>query len=418
MRTQICVAAVLLLLCASGRSEQPAFSDAVGFGIETPAGRGGEILRVTTLAPRGPGSLREALLTSRPRIVVFEVGGIIDLEGEVLVIGEPFLTVAGETAPPPGITIIRGGLSIRTHDVLVRHIRVRPGDAGRPRRSGWEPDAVSTFGGSAYNVVIDHCSLSWAVDENLSASGPRNRGHAGTSRDVTFSNCIIAEGLHDSSHRKGPHSKGSLVSDFCSNVAVIGNLFAHNHARNPYFKAHATGVVVNNLIYDPGVKAISAGYVVAEYDRLPVGPENAKVAVVGNVLLHGPGTVRPVVLVAGRGDIYLDDNIALRRSGDPITIAERSISFVPEAPVWPHGLEPLPARDVTEHVLKHAGARPTDRDAVDERIVESVRNRTGGIIDSQDDVGGYPRSEATWRRLDVPAGGVDEWLARLAAELE
>ena len=260
----------------------------LGFGVETPGGRGGKLLRVTNLNARGPGSLREALEARGPRIVVFEVGGAIDLGKSTLTVSEPFLTVAGQTAPSPGITIIRGGMAIRTHDVVMRHIRVRPGDAGGPEESGWEPE-VSTSGPQAYNIVVDHCSFSWAVDENLSASGPRYDGEAGTSRNVTFSNNIIAEGLYDSSHAKGMHSMGTLVHDYSTNIAVIGNLYAHNNQRNPYFKAYTTGVVVNNVVYNPGAGAIRLDWPASEWEGRPA-PRNGRLSVVGNVVIHGPDT--------------------------------------------------------------------------------------------------------------------------------
>ena len=302
--------------------------------------------------------------------------------------------------------------------MLVRHIRVRPGDTGDPERSGWEPDGISAFGASAYNIVIDHCSVSWAIDENMSASGPVHLGPEGTARDLTFSNCIIAERLQHSSHRKGPHSKGSLIHDFCSNVAVVGNLYAHNHARSPYFKGHATGVVVNNVIYNPGAKAVSLGYVEAEYEGLSVAPSSARVAIVGNVLLHGPDTAGGLPLVSGRGDVYCEDNLAWSRAGNEVAAASSGLNVLDAPPVWPIGLEVLPARQTFESVLKSAGARPADRDAVDERIVGDVRGGTGRIIDSQDDVGGYPRMESTFRRLEIPDENIEEWLARLADELE
>jgi len=174
------------------------FPGAKGFGIETTAGRGGQILRVTNLNSDGAGSLRAALGTKGPRNIVFEVAGVIDIDRKPLVIAEPFVTVAGQTAPSPGITIIRGGITIQTHDIRLQHIRVRPGDAGQPKKSGWEPE-VTTTGPECYNIVVDHCSISWAVDENLSASGPRYNGPAGTTHNVTFSNNILAEGLYDSS---------------------------------------------------------------------------------------------------------------------------------------------------------------------------------------------------------------------------
>ena len=116
-----------------GRSGQP---------THRPGGRGGRIIRVTTLAAEGPGSLREAIEAKGPRIVVFEVGGVIDFGMKELRVNEPFLTIAGQTAPHPGVTIVKGGLTIATNDVVIRHIRVRPGDGHRPKRSG-DIDAIT-----------------------------------------------------------------------------------------------------------------------------------------------------------------------------------------------------------------------------------------------------------------------------------
>ena len=136
----------------------------------TDGGRGGRILRVTNLNADGPGSFKWAVEQPGKRIVVFEVAGAIDLGLKVITIRQPDLTIAGQTAPSPGITLIRGGIDIATHDVVVRHIRVRPGDGGRARLSGNDYDAISTLGG-AYDVIVDHCSLTWATDENLSEIG-------------------------------------------------------------------------------------------------------------------------------------------------------------------------------------------------------------------------------------------------------
>jgi pectate lyase len=354
----------------------------VGFGADTPGGRGGRVLRVTTLGASGPGSLREALETKGPRIVRFDVGGVIDLAGGGLLVTEPFLTIAGETAPPPGITLIGGSLRIMTHDVIMQHLRVRPGDGGRPKKSGWEPE-VTTSGPQAYNIVIDHCSFSWAVDENLSVSGPRHDGPEGTSRNITLSNNIIAEGLRDSSHSKGPHSMGTLVHDYCNRITIVGNLYAHNNNRNPYFKAFTTGVVVNNLIYNPGARAIAVDYNESEWQGTGIQPRNARIAVVGNVFVPGADTRPGMPLVGRRGDVYLEDNIAPILKADEVVVLK-------EKPLWPDGLAALPASKVIEHVLANAGARPHDRDEVDRRIVREFRERTGRIIDSQEEVGGYP----------------------------
>ena len=396
------------------------FPGARGFGVDTPAGRGGKVIRVTNLNSGGAGSLRAALETKGPRIVVFEVGGVIDLATKNIAISEPFCTIAGQTAPAPGITIIRGGMYIGTHDVLVRHLRVRPGDAGKSKRSGWEPDGISTSGPDAYNIVIDHCSISWAVDENLSASGPRTEGPEATSRKITFSNCIIAECLDNSSHAKGRHSKGSLIHDFCRDIAVIGNLYAHNARRNPYFKAHTTGVIVNNVIYNPGAAAVQLNYSDGEWRETKIKPVNCHVAIVGNVMIHGKNTRGGLAMVAGRGDAYIRDNIAVDKVGKPAAMRSGRINKLKEKPVWPDGLTPLPAKDAAAYIIRYAGARPTERDEVDKRIIGDFQRRKGRIIDSQDDAGGYPKPKPTKRKLNAPArpAEVEAWLGRLAIELE
>ena len=403
-------------------SDSTASRGLVGFGTDTVAGSGGQVIRVTSLAESGAGSLREALDTAGPRIVVFEVGGVIDLQQIDLSISEPFITVAGQTAPSPGITIIKGGLSIRTHDVLMQHVSIRPGDAGQPKGSGWEPDGISTSGGDAFNIVIDHCSLTWAVDENLSASGPRTEGPDATSHRITFSHCIIAEGLDDSSHSKGPHSKGSLIHDFVRDVSIIGCLYAHNDQRNPYFKAFTTGVIVNNVIYNPGTSAILLFYVPSEWDGTGLTPENGQFSIVGNVLYHGVDTRTGLGMIGP----YSGMRICTTMLPGTKTVFEAEIAYLSvvqldEPPVWPEGLVSRSecGSDTTEWVLQNAGARPGDRDPIDARIVATVRDNTGGIIDSQDDVGGYPTYSPTTRELMVPEdpNDVDAWLASFSEAL-
>src|SRR4029079_5030121 len=135
----------------------------------------------------------EAVKKPGKRIVVFEVGGVIDLAEAEIRITEPFLTIARQTAAAPGIKLIPGGIDVATHDVFIRHIRIRPGDGGRPRLSGNDHDAISTFV-DARAVIVAHCSLTCATDESLSASGPRFGGatpaewREATSHRITFSN--------------------------------------------------------------------------------------------------------------------------------------------------------------------------------------------------------------------------------------
>lgn len=385
--------------CAPVRAQN--VGEISGFGADTPGGTGGKVIKVTSLASRGDGSLRRAVSQPGKRIVVFEVGGVIDLAGDNISIIEPYLTVAGQTAPNPGITLIRGGISIRTHDVRLQHLRVRPGTNQQAQRSGWEPDGIGISRGR--DIHIDHCSVSWAVDENISASGARHGGPGATSGRVTISHSIIAEALDYATHKKGKHSKGLLVHDYVREVAVIGNLFAHNDRRNPYFKAHATGVIVNNLIYNPGNAAVQLGYIDQEWEGTGAAPRKPQVAVVGNELRYGRDTYSDLALAAYQGEVYLKDNQLFNLDGKPMPQLHGDIRLLAEPPEWPGGLKPIPVARVFESVLKYAGARPWDRDIVDTRIVRGVREGAGRIIDSEGQVGGYPEVKPTHRELSVPA---------------
>ncbi|WP_049724106.1 pectate lyase [Gilvimarinus polysaccharolyticus] len=403
---------LLILLLLTFNVHAINLNSVTGFGVDTTAGLGGEVIKVTSLAAAGPGSLRAALNQSGKRVVVFEVGGIINLAGTNIDIVEPFLTLAGETAPEPGITLIRGGLSVRTHDVRISHIAVRPGTNDMQALSGWEPDGIGVSRAQARNVHVDHVSTSWAVDENMSASGERYEGPEATSGRVTFSNSIIAEALDYATHKKGKHSKGILIHDYVQEVAVVGNLFAHNDRRNPYFKAHATGVVVNNLMYNLGNAAVQLGYIAHEWVGHKFKPGNPKVAVVGNELRYGRDTYSDLALVSYQGDVYLSDNQVLNLTGGEMAQVQGDIHFLDKAPVWPTGLQPISLSDVYEHVLHNAGARPWARNDVDRRIVASLRNKSGRIIDSQEAVGGYPNYSPTYRALLVPKDPRDiaDWL--------
>lgn len=421
------VAATLALAgLPAGSLAQPVFPGALGFGTETPAGRGGRVIKVTNLNASGSGSFAAALGAKGPRIVVFEVGGVIDLAGHTLKIAEPFLTIAGQTAPNPGISLIRGGIYIATHDVLIQHLRVRAGDRGMAKKSGWEVDSMSTDG--AWNVVVDHCSLAWATDENLSASGERFHGkdadewRQGTSHDVTFSHCIIAEGLYESTHKKGGHSKGSLIHDNTSRIALLGNLYASNMDRNPLFKGGARGVVVNNLIDNPGSRAMHYRLVESEWGKHAAVA--GQMAIVGNVLQYGADTQSGVPLLSYEGggplEVYLKDNLAWDRSGKPVAISacrkgakEQDLQMLEAPGAWPDGLVAEAAEKARDSVLRDAGARPWDRDEVDQRIVRQVREGKGKILDSQEQVGGYPRMEATTRALEVPNDNLEGWLQGL-----
>lgn len=389
---------------------QIAFPEALGWARTTPGGRGGRILRVSTLDANGPGSLRAALEAEGPRIVVFEVGGVLDLGGQDVRVRNAFLTVAGQTAPEPGITIIRGGLSLATHDVVIRHLRVRPGADGAAPRSGWEVDGLTTHGGR--NIIIDQCSFSWATDENLSASGPRFAGgdtadawRANAPRRITFSRNIVAEGLSHASHSKGEHSKGTLIHDNATDVLIAGNLYAHNYQRNQLFKGGSHAVSANNLIYNPGNRCMHYGLNALEWEGHPW--EVGQLALVGNVVRGGLSTREdlPFFLAESQGDValYAADNLAIHADGrvmqDIAISSDRELKVTRlDAPSnWPEGFTARPSGEVEAWVAAEAGARPWARDAIDRRLLAQVSSGEGRIIDDEGEVGGYPQPVSAYQ---------------------
>ncbi len=377
-------------------------------GDPTRGGAGGRIIRVTTLAKDGPGSLAEAVAAKGPRVVVFEVGGAIDLERSTLTIAEPFLTIAGQTAPSPGITIIRGGIDLKGHDVVVSHLRVMTGADGQARFSGWEADAFSAV--AAHNVVIENCSFLWGLDENMSASGPRFQGkdltewRANTSHDIVFRNNLAAEGLAFSSHPKGEHSKGSLIHDNTTRITFYHNVFAHNVERAPLVKGGAQVLMINNLIYNPGHRAVHYNLMNLEWRGHPY--VTGEITAVGNVMRGGndtdPGL--PFLMLGGDGDLayYGRDNRAVDRHGNPLPqfgrYGETRARLLPaRAPLASlAGYSILPSGEVETSLLASAGARPWDRAPDDIRVLFFVAEGRGDIIDDEKEVGpGYPTISAT-----------------------
>lgn len=380
-----------------------AFPGAVGPAAHTIGGRGGQILRVTTLAPDGPGSLKAAIETPGPRIIVFEVGGVIDMGRTTISVTHPYLTIAGQTAPGPGITLIRTGIDVKTHDVVIRHLRIYTGVDGQPKRSGWEADTFSTV--AAHNVIVDHCTLMWGIDENMSASGPRFTGKTvtdwrnGTSRNITFSNNLAAEGLADASHPKGEHSKGSLIHDNATGIVFYRNVWAHNVERNPLIKGGAQALMVNNLIYNPQHRAVHYNLMNLEWVGQPY--VTGEITAVGNVMRGGndtdPGL--PFLMLGGDGDLayYGTDNLLVDRHGQPLpefgrygeTRAQLIRAKAPLAPLT--GYKILPVRDVETSVLASAGARPWARDAEEIRVLFFVAEGRGEVIDDENEVSAYPK---------------------------
>jgi len=421
MRPATLLATALALCGAANVQAVPVIPGGAGFGMDTKAGRGGSVFRVTNLNASGSGSLKACIDAEVPRTCVFEVSGVIRITSD-LMIRNGQLRIAGQTAPSPGIMIRGAAILVAASDVLIQHIRVRTGDD----TNGPDPDNRDSFriSGTATkavrNVVIDHCSFSWAVDELASTWGPHD--------NITFTNNIFAEPLNESIHPQYdgtgvmPHGYGVLFGSAAnSSITFVGNLLAHIVERNPLSRATEL-VMVNNLVYDRGHMDIDLQ---GQDDRV------SKSSVVGNLFLRGPSfsrDTRPIFvrtssaysLVPG-SRVYVYDNrapdsgstyseLVTLTGGDVIS----NLMTQTSAPVWNTGLVARKTAEnvVYDRVLSYAGARPTDRDSVDKRVVLDVRKRTGKIINCvspngstrcSKNAGGWPTYAQNHRTLTLPA---------------
>jgi pectate lyase len=391
---------VLILFCVDSAIALSVFPNATGFGSDTIAGRGGQIIKVTNLNKWGPGSLKEAMDAKGPRIVVFEVGGTIQIDSSIG-IRNPFITIAGQTAPSPGITLRGATFVVSTHDVLIQHIRIRTGDQGGVSPTNRDSLQIEPpyLGGDVYNVVIDHCSFSWSIDEMISIW---NNGK-GAVHDITISNCIISEGLNNSIHPEGAHAMGMIIGPRTSNISIIRNLFAYFKDRVPYIRSESV-LIANNFVFR------SYNPIMLRDIENPI-----KASIVGNVV---KGNYFLQIAKAEHPDemqLYVADNQCNKLIESQLNgiYDENNIlrNIIIESPtVWPDNFTPMPSGQVESYIFKNAGARPLDRDAVDLRVVEQVSNQQGSIINSQNDVGGWPILGMTYQALsitDIPSGDDD-----------
>jgi len=401
-----------------------AFPNAEGFGSTTIGGRGGMVLEVTNLNDAGPGSLRSAISENRPRMIVFRVAGTIEIESN-LVIDNPYITIAGQTAPGQGITLrginseIEALILIKTHDVVIRFLTLR---AGPPSVS----DALMILTSNAhdtYNIVIDHNSVSWAVNRNLATWYDV--------RDISIQWNIFSEGLNCSIHPKGCHSKGALLGGYASdenknkpgasNISFHHNLMAHNGERNPLVSTSGVTDVVNNIIYNPFGSFSHVDF----QGQLTVIPVNY----VGNYFKPGPNTdpkkyginiASPEILGA---QIFVLGNIDPHRLNN----SQPEIDMVdPDARPYvvstSNSAAPIittSALEAYDQVLSNAGSNLglgcdgiffTRRDMIDMRIVSDVMNGTGEIIDDPSEVGGWLTVEQAVPCADADHDGMaDLW---------
>lgn len=396
----------LLALAGTGCKAQEvalAFPGAEGFGKYTTGGRGGKVIYVTNLNDDGPGSLRKAIRAEGPRTIVFSVSGNIELKSP-LDINNDDVTIAGQTAPGDGICIKNYPVSVKANNVIIRFLRFRLGD-----EMGEEADAISGTSG-VRNVIIDHCSMSWATDEG--ASFYRNR-------NFTMQWCIIAESLNSSVHAKGDHGYGGIWGG--EEATFHHNLLASHTSRFPRFSGSKSTQnskdelvdFVNNVIYN-------------WRSNNTYGGESGRYNVIGNYYKPGPATRKAKNQIlnpwepAGKfyvHDNFLVDNEAVNKNNLLGIKADAPIeNFVIDKPFPTERINIETASAALESVLRHAGAS-LKRDAVDTRIVSEVRNANSnsgkdrdGIIDSQEHVGGWPELKAGPVPRDADQDGMpDEW---------
>jgi pectate lyase len=381
----------------------PAFPGAEGFGAYAKGGRGGAVCEVTNLNDSGAGSLRNCIDAQGPRIVVFRLGGTILLKTP-LVIRNPYITIAGQSATGGGIALRGGHLRIATHDVVVRYLRVRPGpDVQKPDIG----DGIELLSGS-HNVIVDHCSVSWATDENMSMWG--NGQEADSISDITFQWNIDAEALYCSTHPKGCHSMGMLVKNGATRVSIHHNLLAHNVERNPILIAGEADFV-DNVIYDyrdtmrlntEGVIPIKAN-VVDNYFKLgPQTPRDWEIRVTDEYLDSGS-------MLYFLGNRALDDRATKTRDA-VVSCGSGVCSWtVPTRLNYP-SITTASAEEAFKQVLANAGATLPVRDDADQRIVKEVATGTGHIINDPSEVGGWPVLKSDPPLPDSDHDGMpDDW---------
>jgi pectate lyase len=403
MRKIILAGLISVLSILNSWSQQLAFPTAEGYGKYTKGGRGGEVYEVTNLNDSGEGSLRAAIEASGPRTVVFRVSGTIDLKSD-LEIENPFITIAGQTAPGDGICI-KGNLDIGADEVILRYIRVRLDPSTNP-------DSDAVFARYNKNIILDHVSAGWSTDEVMSLYHNEN---------VTIQWCMITEACPKEggdSHRFG----GIWGNNYCT---MHHNLFAHNESRNPRW-ASGCGYndYRNNVLYNWEYQSCYGGE-----KQQPGDPRFSftTINMVANYYKAGPATesgVKDRIAEPSarsgddKGSWYVAGNYV---DGYPDVTADNwkgvdGSDYIKRSEPWDAmPIDQQSPEDAYQAVLEQAGCSFPARDAVDARIIEEIRTGTAkygnnGIIDSPSDVGGWPELESDPAPTDSDHDGMpDAW---------
>lgn len=377
-------------LAAVPAAARPAFPGAQGHGANALGGRGGRVIRVTTLNDAGPGSLRACIEARGPRVCVFAVSGVIRFTSRRPLITEPRLTIAGETAPGGGIILAHAGgpdgltpIAIKgTSNIVIRHIRVRPDRLGSSR-SGASAFTIE----NSSNVVLDHVSGSWAQDENLT--------NQGFNTNITVSNAILAEGIPR-------HDKCALLASDpakAQRYSLIRSLCAHNGDRNPdaNFPPGSCVEVTNNIFYNAQ----------SQFAEVWEGAGGTPISFRGNIFRRGPNTTGSAAAIdrvsigsLGTASIHASGNMV---DGNMLLFSLAAGTARVASPACKPASPVLPARSAWVEVLATSGALP--RDEVDRRIVTETISRSGKI---RREPGRLPVLAAGHPYPDVDADGMDD----------
>ncbi len=431
------------------QADIPAFPGAEGGGMYSFGGRGGKVITVTSLEDNGPGTLREACEQGGARMIVFNVSGIIKLKSPII-IRAPYITIAGQTAPGDGVCVAGESVWVNTHDVVIRHMRFRRGETYVGRRD----DALG--GNPVGNIILDHCSTSWGLDENISFYRHMYDPGDGSKRqklptvNLTIQNCISSEALDAYNHSFGSTLGGE-------NATFMRNLWACNTGRNPSIGWYGIFNYVNNVIFNWWHRTVDGGDYRALYNIInnyykpgPITPVDRPVGY--RILKPESGRSNLGYLVFGRA--YVSGNIL--EGNDRVTKDNWDggvqIEDMPDAGEYRDLIKvdkPFPmarltimsAEEAYEYVLENAGATLPVRDDVDQRIIEQVKTgkisyvdntdaSTGseyikhrlpadsykkGIIKNIEQVGGYPEYKGEPHKDTDNDGMPDSWEEKYAS---
>lgn len=367
--------------------------------------KGARIVRVTTLADSGPGSLRAALATPGPSIILFGVGGYITLASD-LELSQPGTFIAGESAPGSGIVIREGNLRVRASNAVISNIAVFPGSTNNPATAP-SRDGISIYGSPKRNrvlrnIVLRHVSVGWGVDENI--------GVQGLVDGLRIERSLVAEGLRKGGHPKGNHSMNLVLGNTVRRVEILGNILASSEWRNARMTQGNVAAMINNLVVGYGQSA-------THIDRSSKILNAGAIDVIGNAYIPGRESrcnrsiieVQPGFLESTPPTrVHLADNIVLGPNracgGKPIAGAIKArLTHMPS--VRPAGWRTVRAAALYPAILDGAGSRPAARNPIDRRIVAEIRANRTRLIDNEASAGGWPAIADTVQDLKLPVSG-------------